>query len=234
MSIKLLTEDTIEVLKQNFDKVRSDIKNSSVGNDVVLLAATKTVDPEIINYAIDNLGLTDIGENKVQELISKYDKLHLENVNLHFIGRLQTNKVKYIVDKVCLIHSVDSLKLAAEIEKQSAKRKVVSSILVEVNIAAEETKGGIMPNELGDFLRQIKAFEHINCRGIMVIPPDCRDDEKYTEYFKRTRELADKEFTDFRPIVSMGMTDSYVPAIKCGADIIRVGSGLFGKRDYQV
>lgn len=234
MSIKLLTEESVELLKGNFKRVREDMEKASVGKSVTLLAATKTVDPEIINYAIDNLGLTDIGENKVQELISKYDKLHLENVNLHFIGRLQTNKVKYIVDKVCLIHSVDSIKLAEEIEKQSAKRGIVSSILVEVNIAAEETKGGIKPEELQLFLKQLEAFSHIDCRGIMVIPPDVHDDMKYSEYFARTRELADRTFTDFDPIVSMGMTDSYVPAIKCGADIIRVGSGLFGKRDYQV
>lgn len=234
MSIKSLTEKEIQLLKQNFDSVRTQMTSALIGKNVTLLAATKTVDPEIINYAIDNLGLTDIGENKVQELIAKYDKLHLENVNLHFIGRLQTNKVKYIVDKVCLIHSLDSLKLALEIEKQSAKRGIVTAVLVEVNIASEQTKGGILPSELQDFVRKIKEFPHIDCRGIMVIPPDCRDNERYTEYFKKTRELADGVFTDFEPIVSMGMTDSYVPAIKCGADIIRVGSGLFGKRDYQV
>jgi pyridoxal phosphate enzyme (YggS family) len=234
MSIKLLTDETINQLNYNFENVRRNMRDASVGKDVVLLAATKTVDAEIINYAIDELGLTDIGENKVQELLSKYDSLHLDKVNLHFIGRLQTNKVKYIVDKVCLIHSVDSLKLACEIEKQAAKHGIVSNVLVEVNIAAEESKGGIMPSELGDFLKQIKQFSHVNCQGIMVIPPDCKSEEKYTEYFTKTKELADAEFTDFKPIISMGMTDSYVPAIKCGADIIRVGSGLFGKRDYQI
>lgn len=234
MSIKLLTEETTQLLKQNFDLVRSNMEGASIGKNVTLLAATKTVDAEVINYAIDNLGLTDIGENKVQELLSKYDMLHLDKVNLHFIGRLQTNKVKYIVDKVCLIHSVDSLKLAEEIEKQSAKRGIVSSVLVEVNIASEETKGGVLPSELSGFVNSLKAYTHINCKGIMVIPPDCRDNDKYTEYFKETRALADGIFTDFEPIVSMGMTDSYIPAIKCGADVIRVGSGLFGKRDYQV
>jgi len=233
MSIKLLTNETIDQLKKNFEDVRSNMDRASIGKDVTLLAATKTVDPEIINYAIDELGLTDIGENKVQELLSKYDSMHLDKVNLHFIGRLQTNKVKYIVDKVCLIHSVDSLRLASEIEKQSAKRGIVSSVLIEVNIAAEESKGGLLPQELPEFLDMLKQFSHVCCKGLMVIPPDCRDDEKYTQYFKKTKEVAERVFTDITPIISMGMTDSYVPAIKCGADIIRVGSGLFGKRDYQ-
>lgn len=234
MSIKLLTDETINTLKHNFESVRSNISKAQTGKSVTLLAATKTVDVQIINYAIDNLGLTDIGENKVQELISKYDQLHLENVNVHFIGRLQTNKVKYIVDKVCLIHSLDSMKLAQEIEKQAAKRGIVCAVLVEVNIAAEESKGGILPHELKDFVSQLKEFSHIDCRGVMVIPPNCNDEEKYSEYFSKTRELADLVFTEFQPIVSMGMTDSYIPAIKCGADVVRVGSGLFGKRDYQV
>ena len=234
MSVKSLNSETVELLKDNFDSVRSNIERVSGEKKVTLLAATKTVDVEIINYAIDNLELTDIGENRVQELIEKYDALHKNNVNLHFIGRLQTNKVKYIIDKVCLIHSLDSERLALEIEKQASKHGLVMDVLIEVNIANEASKGGILPSDAPRFLAFVDSLEHVNCKGVMVIPPDCKDDDVYTQYFEKTTELSKELFGSREYVISMGMTDSYIPAVKCGSDIVRIGSGLFGKRNYNI
>ena len=234
MSVKSLNSETIELLRENFDSVRSNIERVSGEKKVTLLAATKTVDVDVINYAIDNLGLTDIGENRVQELIEKYDALHKNNVNLHFIGRLQTNKVKYIIDKVCLIHSLDSERLALEIEKQASKHSLVMDVLIEVNIANEASKGGILPSDAPRFLAFVDSLEHVNCKGVMVISPDCKDDDVYTQYFEKTTELSKELFGSREYVISMGMTDSYIPAVKCGSDIVRIGSGLFGKRNYNI
>ena len=137
---------------------------------VTLLAATKTVDPETINFAIEN-GITTIGENRVQELLEKYDAINKDNVDIHFIGRLQTNKVKYIIDKVSMIHSVDSLKLAAEIDRQAKKHGIVMNVLAEINIGHEDSKGGVDPAQTEEFLRGLSTFENIKVKGLMTIPP---------------------------------------------------------------
>ncbi|MBO5210530.1 MAG: YggS family pyridoxal phosphate-dependent enzyme [Clostridia bacterium] len=202
--------------------------------DVILLAATKTVDIDTINYAI-NKGINYIGENKVQELLSKRDGII--DVHHHFIGHLQTNKVKDIIDKVELIHSVDSLKLAKEISKQAAKKNKVMDILLEINIGDEASKWGFTPENLLDGIKEISTLENVRICGLMAIPPMCENPENNRKYFKIMYQL----FTDiktenvdncFMNILSMGMSDDFDIAIEEGANLVRVGTALFGKRYY--
>lgn len=230
-------EETKRQIAQNLQNIKETLQNIPHREDITLLAATKTISPEWINYATETLGITDIGENKVQELLEKYDRLQKENVNIHFIGHLQTNKVKYIIDKVYMIHSLDSLKLAEEINKQAAKKNIIMKTLIEINIGHEENKSGIFPENLPSFLEQLTSFDHINVCGLMTMAPVCEKKEDYSKYFAKTYKL----FIDNRGkklhnidihILSMGMSDSYVQAVEEGATIIRLGTALFGKRNY--
>ena len=231
-------QDYIDILNENLPLVRERLKAAAKDRPVTLLAATKTVPVEVINYAIDEMGLTCIGENRVQELLSKYDALHKEGVEIHFIGRLQTNKVKYIIDKVTLIHSLDSEKLAKEIDRQAEKYGKVMDVLVEVNVGGEASKGGILPEELDGFLRKLSSFSHISVKGLMVIPPSGATKEENLNYFTQTYQF----FVDFFKkkvhnnidtyILSMGMSDSYEEAASAGSTLVRVGSAIFGKRSY--
>lgn len=228
-----------EQLDRTFRTVRDRIAAAAGGRAVTLLAATKTVPAECINYAIRHLGLRDIGENRVQELLSKYEDLCKEHLRIHFIGRLQTNKVKYIIDKVCLIHSLDSVGLATEIEKQAAKHHKQMDVLIELNLAGEASKGGIPVEKLDSLLDFVKGCPHIRVCGIMVIPPATGEEEVLRGYFSRAKEEFDRlcdsgVFSNTEhPILSMGMSDSYETAIKCGSTLVRIGSALFGKRDYS-
>lgn len=244
MSEKLLTDPrSPEGLEAAFADVRKRLAAAGDGSaassgSITLLAATKTVPADCINYAIDHLGLTDIGENRVQELLEKYDDLHKERVRIHFIGRLQTNKVKYIADKVCMIHSLDSLSLAKEIEKQCAKRGRRMDVLIEINLAGEASKGGISPDDAEEFLRSLSAFPNLCPRGIMVIPPAGCGEEENVRYFTRAKEIFDRLALanlfapDSPAVLSMGMSDSFEAAAACGSTLVRVGSALFGKRSY--
>lgn len=219
-------------LEQNVKKVLS-----TVNGRATVLAATKTVAPERINLIYD-MGIHTIGENRVQELLEKYDELD-KRFDIHFIGRLQRNKVKYIIGKVSLIHSLDSVPLAEEIDRRSEAAGLVTSCLVEVNAGCEESKGGITPEELPSFLEKISSFRHIKVRGLMTIPPKCEDSEKKLEYFRKIRGI----FIDNRAkkvdnsismdVLSMGMTHDYPEALQCGATIVRIGEGIFGKRIYN-
>lgn len=222
-------EDRIAEAAQKVGKSREDI---------TFLAATKTVDVEVINHAI-SLGLKYIGENKVQELLSKYEGYDLDNASLQFIGHLQSNKVRQIVGKVDLIQSVDSVKLAKEVSKQSLKQGVNTDILVEVNIGREENKSGVVPEGLYELLDEIREFENISVKGLMTIPPICDSSQKISEFFDKMNNL----FLDIRAknidnismdILSMGMSADYYEAILCGANMVRVGSALFGARNYAV
>lgn len=224
---KTITERIAEAA-QKVDKAPEDIK---------FLAATKTVDIEIINYAV-SLGLKYIGENKVQELLSKYDNYNLDNCSLQFIGHLQSNKVRQIVDKVDLIQSVDSVKLAKEISRQSVKFNKSTDILVEVNIGREENKSGVMPETLYELIDEIKNFDNISVRGLMTIPPICDNSQNILNYFNNVNKLfidiSSKKLDNVSmDILSMGMSSDYYEAILSGANMVRVGSSLFGARDYS-
>ncbi|MGN1131928.1 MAG: YggS family pyridoxal phosphate-dependent enzyme, partial [Ruminococcus sp.] len=213
------------------------VKSGRKPEDITFLSATKTVEPQYINYAI-SLGLDHIGENKVQELLSKYDEYNLENCSLQFIGHLQSNKVRQIVGKVDLIQSVDSLKLAKEISRVSQNKNTSTDILVEVNIGKEENKSGVMPENLEELLWQIKDLPSINIKGLMTIPPICDDNNKIRRIFcdmnKMFLDISSKKLDNVSmDILSMGMSGDYYEAILEGATMVRIGSALFGKRIYR-
>lgn len=244
MTERLLPEmpDRQEDIKRNYDEVTENIARAAERSgrspeDITLLAATKTVEPSLINYAI-SLGLRCIGENKVQELLSKYEEYDLTSCQLHMIGHLQTNKVRQIVGKVSMIQSVDSLKLAREISKQSAKNGVTTDILLEVNIGREENKSGVLEEGLPELLEQTAALEGIRVRGLMTVPPICDNKTEISKFFDRMNKLfidissktLDNVSMDF---LSMGMSDDYQEAIQSGANMVRVGSRLFGARIYR-
>ena len=215
-----MTEKSSDSMRASVKESISKIRNE-LGGRATLMAATKTVDVSLINYAITECGLTDIGENRVQELLSKYDALERDKVNLHFIGTLQVNKVKYVVGKVCLIHSLDSIKLAEEISKRSLKLGIVTDCLCEINIGEEDAKGGIPEGEAESFIRAVSSLEGIRIRGIMVIGPHCVCVDDYRPFMARTKALYDslteKELLSSKPILSMGMSDNYALACaRCG------------------
>jgi len=225
-------------IKRNIETIRARIAEVGKGREVTLLAATKTVPAEAINYATGECGITDIGENRVQELVAKYDDLEKDGVNIHFIGRLQSNKVKYIIDKVCMIHSLDSLKLAAEIDRQAKKHGKVMDVLIEVNVGREPNKGGIMPEDFEDFVDGIASFDGLRVRGVMVIGPVCALKEDYIKYFQKTYAffldiLPKKLHNIYKPVLSMGMSDNYDLAVEQGSNLVRVGTSIFGRRDYD-
>lgn len=203
-----------------------------------LLLATKTVPAELINYAV-TCGTNLIGENRVQELLEKYPRLDREKMEIHFIGRLQTNKVKYIIDKVSMIHSVDSVSLAKEIEKQAAKHDLTMKVLVEVNIGNEPGKSGIPLEETEGFLERIGEFPHVLPCGLMVIPPKNALPEENLHFFEKIYQ----KFIDIRikkednknwAVLSAGMSGDYLQAVECGSNLVRLGSAVFGARSYPV
>lgn len=227
-----------KALKERFDTVRERIEKASGGRDVTLLAATKTVSAEVINYATRELSLKYIGENKVQELLEKYPYIEKDGIEIHFIGGLQTNKVRQIIDKVDMIQSLDSIRLAEEIDKRAAKIGKVMPVLVEINIGREPEKGGIMPEDAESFIREAVGLKNIKICGLMTMAPARITEEEYKRYFSEVKEIYDRikelniEGADMKTL-SMGMSDSYEAAAYCGADLVRVGSALFGKRVYK-
>lgn len=203
--------------------------------DVMLLAAVKTADAAEIRYLHEYRGLRLIGENRVQQLLEHYPLLNPEDFDIHFIGSLQKNKVKYIIDKVCCIQSVDSLELAEEIQRQAEKHRVNMDILVEINIGREPQKGGVLPDDLAEFVSRLLSgpYHRLRLRGFMTMAPKCTDQE-YRSYFSSARELAYRiwhtlpdDCQNQPPILSMGMTDSIVPAVMEGSTMIRVGRAIF-------
>ncbi|MGN0490596.1 YggS family pyridoxal phosphate-dependent enzyme [Ruminococcus sp.] len=236
-----MTARSLSDVEYNYKLINERISEAAqkVGKsreDITFLAATKTVEPEVINHAI-SLGLDHIGENKVQELLSKYESYNLEKCSLQFIGHLQTNKVRQIVDKVDLIQSVDSVKLANEIAKQSLKHNKTTDILVEVNIGREENKSGVYPENLEELLCEISKIEGISVKGLMTIPPVCDNKHKISKYFNNMHnifiDISSKKLDNISmTILSMGMSADYYEAILEGANMVRIGSSLFGARDY--
>ena len=211
-------------------------KSGRPGEDVLLVAVTKLHTAEEINEAID-CGITDIGENKVQEIMDKFD--HVKPVRWHLIGHLQTNKVKYIIDKVSMIHSVDSLKLAQEINKRAEQHGLVMDILIQVNSAMEESKFGITTEETGQLIKdRLDTCPHVRIRGLMCIAPFEENPEDARIYFEEVKKQYDEyggiqhERLDFK-YLSMGMSNDFQVAIEAGSNLIRVGTLIFGARDYS-
>jgi len=228
-------EYNYRVICENIARAAESVGKTA--GDIIFLAATKTVDAATINHAI-SLGLAYIGENRVQELLSKYDAYDLDHASLQFIGHLQTNKVRQIVGKVDLIQSVDSLKLAQEIARCSQKLGITTDILLEVNIGREENKSGVLPEMLPELVDQVRRIEAIRVRGLMTIPPICETAQENCKFFDNMRhiflDIKDKNIDNISmDILSMGMSDDYAEAIQCGATMVRVGSALFGARNYN-
>ena len=227
-----------ENLKKVEDNVDAACKKAGRSRDeVTLIAVSKTKPVEMLS-TIYNQGIRDFGENKVQEMCDKMEQLP-SDIRWHMIGHLQTNKVKYIVGHTTLIHSVDSLHLAKEIEKQAEKKDVTVDILVEVNIAEEESKFGIHKEETYELVRQIAALPHVHICGLMTIAPYVENPEDNRMYFRGIRQLsvdiAEQNIDNVdMDVLSMGMTGDYMVAIEEGATIVRVGTGIFGERNYNI
>ena len=230
------------MLYENYEKVVENVKNACARSgrnfdDVTIIAVSKTKPLSDVEELLAH-GVTEFGENKVQEMVDKYEHVS-KPVHWHLIGHLQTNKVKYIVDKACMIHSVDSVHLAKEIEKEAAKKNLVVKVLLEVNIAHEESKFGINETEVYDLIDAIKDMPHIHVMGLMTIAPFVENPEDNRIYFRKMYQLS----LDIKSkcidnidmnVLSMGMTNDYEIAVEEGSTMIRVGTAIFGARNYNI
>ncbi len=243
-----MTEKSSNELEQRFRDVEENLKvirekmaeaaaaSGRRPEDITLLAATKTVPVEVVNHSI-GLGVRRIGENRVQELLGKYDSYRLEHCSLHFIGHLQLNKVKYLVGKVSLIESVDSEKLAKQISRLSEKNNTVTDILLEVNIGREPNKSGVLPEKLPELLEYAASLRGVRVRGLMAIPPAGAPAEETRNYFLRMHryfvDIKSKKIDNVAmDCLSMGMSADYPEAIRAGANQVRIGTALYGPRVY--
>ena len=225
-------------IRSNIEAVRKKVERAAVKSgrkpeDVKIVAVTKTVPPDIILHAIE-AGICDLGENRVQELCQKYDIIN-RVVSWHLIGHLQTNKVKYIVDKVAMIHSVDSIELVREIDKRAGKINRIIEILIQVNVSGEKSKFGIAPERVHDFVIEAGKYGNLKVKGLMTIAPFVDNPEDVRHVFARLRKI----FIDIRQenidnidmdYLSMGMSGDYEVAIEEGANVVRIGTAIFGKR----
>lgn len=223
--------------KNILNKVSELSNNSAFGNDAVLIAVSKTKPVDMLKEAYD-AGARDFGENKVQELVSKYDELP-SDIRWHLIGHLQTNKVKYIIDKAYMIHSVDSYKLAKEISKEALKHNLTMNILIEVNVAGEDSKFGVSLDECENLVREIAKLPGILVRGLMTVAPFVQNAEENRDVFRKLRELSvdlkSKNIDNTNiDCLSMGMSGDYEVAIDEGATYVRVGTAIFGERNYNI
>ena len=230
------------MLAENLQQVNANIEKAcaAVGrapSEITLVAVSKTKPVSMLQEAYD-AGARVFGENKVQEIMDKYDQLP-SDIQWHMIGHLQRNKVKYIIDKVAMIHSVDSLRLAQTIEQEAAKKDLVMPILLEVNVAEEESKFGLTTNEVLPLLEKISIFSHIKVMGLMTIAPFVKNPEENRVYFRKMHQLS----LDIKSkcidnidmsVLSMGMTNDYEIAVEEGATMIRVGTAIFGARNYNI
>lgn len=239
---KSLTDKRFFDIEENYKELSEGIADAAVkcGRDpseVRFMAVTKTVEPIYINHAL-SLGLDLIGENRVQEFLSKRDELNLTGVEKHLIGHLQTNKVKQIVGSVDFIDGVDSVKVAKEIGKASVKAGIATDILLEINIGGEESKFGFTPESIGETVYEIAEIEGISVKGLMAIPPICDDSVKNRIFFENMHRLfidigAKKIHNVSMDILSMGMSGDYRDAVASGSTMVRIGSALFGARNYR-
>lgn len=225
-------------LERNLGEIRERMEKARLRagrtDAVEMLVAAKSGSAEELNYLHEHCGVNDIGENRVQQLLEHYAQLNLDGLRVHFIGHLQTNKVKYIIDKVCMIHSVDSERLAAEIDKQAKKHGIVMKVLVEVNSGEEPNKDGVMPKDAKALCDAIANYPNLCLCGLMTMAPICDKKEDYVKYFEKISQLAvdiwaPKRYNKVRPILSMGMSGSFEEAIFSGATVVRVGRKLFEK-----
>lgn len=233
--------DDYGYIAENIKEIRANIdeaarRSGREPKDVLLLAVSKTVEVPKIKAAVE-CGLDELGENRVQEIMEKYEPMG-PDVKWHLIGHLQTNKVKYIIDKVKLIHSLESLKLAEEIDKQAKKHEITADVLVEINMAREESKFGILPEQAEEFIRELANLGNIRVRGLMTVAPFVENGEENRVYFRNMKQLlvdinAKKINNITMDILSMGMTGDYITAVEEGATIVRVGTGIFGSRNYN-
>ena len=229
--------DTFGFVDDNLAVIRANIREAAEScgrsaDEIRIMAVTKTVAPETVNRAVA-LGVDLLGENRVQEFLSKQDAYD-KSAEIHFIGHLQTNKVKYIIGPMTMIQSVDSVKLAEEINRLASAHNKTMDILCEVNIGGEDSKSGVAPDELIPLLEQIAPLEHIRVRGLMTIPPPSSGDVflgRMEELFHKVRDR-DIEGASME-VLSMGMTHDYAEAVKHGSTLVRIGTGLFGARDYS-
>jgi len=227
-----------DYIQKNVNDVmaRIDAASKQIGREqsVMLLPAVKYAEPEEIEFLCKEMGIKQVGENRVQQMLSHMEALDCGDIEFHFIGTLQTNKVKYIIDKVKMIHSLDSIKLAREIDKQAKKHGIVMDVLAEINCGEEDSKSGLLPDEVSDFCVELKQFDNIRLRGFMTMAPKCDKKQDYLKYFQQTYaqvlDIWTKKLHNIdRPLISMGMSDSFEEAIICGSDIVRVGRSLFAK-----
>lgn len=235
-------KSSISIFDENYKLIEQQIsaaaeKSGRKREDIILLAATKTVSTEVINYAIEK-GIKYIGENRVQEFLSKEKELS-ENAHRHFIGHLQSNKVKDIVGRVEMIESVHSVKLAKVIGELSEKKGIVTDILLEINIGNEESKSGFKDKEIFEKIEEISKISGVKVKGLMAIPPICEKSDEIRKYFAQMNKL----FIDIRAkkldnvsmdCLSMGMSSDFTEAIEEGSNIVRIGTALFGKRNYNI
>lgn len=230
--------DIEENIKHIREKIgQAAVKSGRSESDVRFMAVTKTVEPKYINHALAQ-GIDLIGENKVQEFLSKKDELHLEKVEKHLIGHLQSNKVRKIITEVDMIQSVDSVSLAEEIERQAEKNNMIANVLIELNVGGETSKTGMDKSAFTEAFAQIAEMKHIFIRGLMTIPPICENNAELQKFFNEMYQL----FIDIgsknrdnvsMDILSMGMSHDFEDAILCGANLVRVGSAIFGPRIYK-
>lgn len=234
-------EARIQSVQDNYKRVLSNVQEAAIKagrkpDDVRLMAVTKTVESVYINKVLD-LGADLIGENRVQEFLGKKYELHLNGVEKHLIGHLQTNKVKQIVGEVDMIESVDSVHLAKEISKVSAKKGIITNILLEVNVGKEESKSGIYLEGLNELVSEVAEMDNIKIKGLMTIPPICDSEAEVSKYFESMYQtfidIKNKKIDNVdMDILSMGMSHDYEAAVKNGSNIVRVGSAIFGARKY--
>ena len=227
--------DNLATVQKNIEQ--ACLKAGRDPKEVTLVAVSKTKPVEMLQEAYD-AGARVFGENKVQEIMDKYDRLP-SDIQWHMIGHLQRNKVKYIIDKVAMIHSVDSVRLAQTIEQEAAKKDLCMPVLIEVNVAEEESKFGLTAEEVLPFLEEISSYQHIKVMGLMTIAPFVANPEENREVFQKLKKLsvdiAAKNISNVNmSVLSMGMTNDYQVAVEEGATMVRVGTGIFGERDYSI
>ncbi|MEY8415382.1 YggS family pyridoxal phosphate-dependent enzyme [Tissierella praeacuta] len=232
-AIKISIQGNISIIQENIEKALN--RAGREGEKVELIAVTKTVDVDRINEAIGT-GISDIGENKVQELEKKYDIIG-DKVNYHMIGHLQTNKVKNIIGKTKLVHSLDRISLAKELDKRSRSNDIVTDVLIQVNVAEEESKFGLEVDKVLYFIEEILDFKNIKIRGLMTIAPYTTDTmllrNVFRTLFNLKENIINRNYNNLSmDYLSMGMTNDYELAIEEGSNIVRIGSAIFGKRNY--